>query len=272
VTPAGISTALYGWTERYQRDGVEWDWARLYGDCAAAGVDAVETDPSPEKLAILTDLGLRVSASYVGLPLTLPFGRLAVEDSLLPIAERLSAAGGRDLLLNADLVDWSKPVQKSDDDARRQGENLSRIAELVAPLGLSVALHNHAADPHNAEQDLRSVLLHSDAAVRLCLDIGWAHVAGSDPVGIVRAHAERVQAFHLRNQRGAVPTEDLLIGEIDIRALLDAAPGYSGWLTLELWHPDTMRPERSMLEDTRRSVEHLRALLAEPGADQVRGE
>jgi inosose dehydratase len=259
VRPRGVATALYGWMERYRRDGVEWDWRSLYGACAEAGVDAVETDPQPEKLEILRDLGLAVSGSYIGLPLTLPFERLDVERSVLPIAERLAVAGGRDLILNADQVDWSRPVDKTEDDARRQGENLSRIAELVAPLGLTVALHNHASERQNAQRDLDSVILHANPSVGLCVDVAWAWVAGHNPLHWVQRWPERIAYLHLRNSRGTIPTEDLLSGDLDIAALLAALPHYAGWLTLELWHPETMTPQRSMIQDTRRSADWLRS-------------
>ena len=59
-----------------------------------------------------------------------------------------------------------------------------------------------------------------------------------------------------------MPTEDLLEGDLDCAALLAGLPGYSGWLTLELWHPESMTPRRSMVEDVRRSVEALRSLTA----------
>ncbi|MHB1235339.1 MAG: sugar phosphate isomerase/epimerase family protein, partial [Microbacteriaceae bacterium] len=131
----------------------------------------------------------------------------------------------------------------------------------VRDLGLVVSLHNHAADFANAQADLDSVILFADAAVGLCVDTGWAQVAGHDPVAWVREHSARVHCFHLRNQNGPVPTEDLLEGEIRMEELLAAAPDYSGWLTLELWHPDSMQPERSLKEDTRRSTEYLRGLL-----------
>ncbi|MBW8872786.1 MAG: hypothetical protein JF618_11740, partial [Leifsonia sp.] len=36
------------------------------------------------------------------------------------------------------------------------------------------------------------------------------------------------------------------------------AAGYDGWLGLELWHPVEMTPERSMVEDVRRSATLLR--------------
>ena len=259
MTPL-VATALYGWMERAKRDGRPWDWESLFTACAETGVDGVETDPTPEKLAILQRLDLRVSAAYVGLPLYLPFEQLDLDTHLVPVAARLADAGGRDLVLNVDQADWGNPVPRTPEHARRAGENLSRIAELVAPLGLRIALHNHANDPETARLDLAAVVEHADPAVGLCIDTGWALVAGHDPVDWVRAHRDRVHALHLRNQRGRTPTEDLLDGDLDVPGLLAALGDFDGWLTLELWHPEPLQPERSMADDVRRSAEYLRAL------------
>lgn len=260
----GFSTSLYGWMERSQRDGVGWDWQRLYGACAEAGLDAVETDPEPEKLAVARSFGLGVSASYIGLPLDLPFAQLEVERSVLPVAERLADAGGRQLILNADWSGGSSRPAKTQEQAKQQGENLSRVAQLVDGLGLTVSMHNHADEPHRAQMDLISVVRYADPVVGLCIDTGWAHVAGCDPVEWVRDHPQRVRTFHLRNQRGAVPTEDLLDGDVDIAGVLQTAASadYQGWLTLELWHPDTMAPARTMVEDVRRSIDYLRGITS----------
>jgi sugar phosphate isomerase/epimerase len=260
MTPAGVATALYGWMERFRRDGLEWDWPSLYGACAASGVEAVETDPTPEKLAILRDLGLAVSGSYVGLPLHPADVAGGLADAVLPVAERLAVAGGAVLTLNADPVPGSHG--KTADDARRQGEHLTRAAELVRPLGLRIALHNHADRFEDAQADLASVTEHAAPEVGLCIDAHWAAVAGHDPVAWAQAHGDRVLGLHLRNGRGRVPTEDLADGDVDVPALLAALPGYRGWLTLELWHPESMTPERSMVEDTRRAAAYLRGLVA----------
>lgn len=263
----GVSTALYGWMERFARDGVEWNWDTLYGACAESGVDAVETDPEPHKLAVARRLGLAISSSYVGLPLHLPWPELDTDRTVRPIAERLAAAGGTDLVMNADQADWDHPVPKSQDSARRQGENLSRIAELAASLGLRVSLHNHAHTYDEAQLDLDSVLQHADPAVGLCVDTGWASYAGHDPLAWLLQHPERVFAFHFRNMRGRVPTEELADGDLDIAGIVRAAvaAGYDGWLGIELWHPGELQPQRTMLEDVRRSATLLRAAAA--GAD-----
>jgi sugar phosphate isomerase/epimerase len=265
MRPAGVATALYGWMERFARDGVEWDWDSLYTACAASGVGAVETDPTPAKRAILDRLGLRVSSSYVGMPLTPRFADLAADDRVLPVARRLADAGGRVLIMNADPF-AGEDSPKSAADAARQGENLSRIADLVVPLGLRVALHNHAAGYDAAARDLSSVIEHADPAVGLCIDTGWAMTAGHDPCAWAREFAPRVLAVHLRDQRDGVPTASLGGGDLDVAEFVGALGDFTGWLTLELWHPDSMTPHIGMQEAVRESADLLRSLVRRPSA------
>lgn len=259
----GFSSNMYGWVERWKRDGQQPDWEDLFCACAEAGLDAVEIDADPYKLELARSFGLAVSASYIGLPLYLPFAKLEIDSTVLPFAERLAAAKGTDLLLNADPLNWKTPEAKTEDQFKLQGENLSRISELVSPMGLKVCLHNHAADHHNAIGDLRSVVEFAASDVGLCVDTGWAHVSGCNPIEWVNANPERIHAFHLRNQNGNVPTEDLLEGKIDFASLLDAVASaqYNGWLALELWHPQNIQPDRSMTEDVQRSIKYLKRIL-----------
>lgn len=258
----GVATALYGWMERFARDGIEWDWTSLYRACAASGVDAVETDPTEPKRAILDELGLRVSASYIGMPLTPRFDDLGVDERVLPIARRLAAAGGDVLVLNADAAQGGAWEPKTDAETARQGENLSRIADLVAPLGLRVALHNHADHYDGAARDLASVVEHADTSVGLCIDTAWALAAGHDPTAWAWDLAPRVYAVHLRNQSDGVPTSTLAEGDLDVAGFLAALGDYDGWLTLELWHPDVMTPSVTMAEAVRESAELLRRIGA----------
>lgn len=257
MTARGISSALYGWMEAYARDGVDWDWDRIYGDVAAAGFDAVETDPTPAKVAVLDRLGLRVSSSYVGMSLDDPLSEERLEERVLPVARRLAEAGGATLVMNAD------PTPGVALDPRVVGGNLSLVADRVAPLGLRVALHNHAPEPERFAAEVASVLDHADASVGFCLDTGWAAVAGADPVAFARDHADRMLAFHLRTvDADGVPAVDLTAGTPDVRALLDAVPGFDGWLIAELWHPAPYHADVSFPDANARSVQHLRSLPA----------
>ncbi|MDN4075326.1 sugar phosphate isomerase/epimerase family protein [Fictibacillus terranigra] len=180
----GFSTNMYGWVERWKVDGRTPNWEEIFSACAEAGLDAVEIDPDTEKLALVRSLGLSVSGSYLGLSLHIPLTLEDIERTVLPFAERLAFAEGTDLLLNADPLDWKNPIRKSEDELKIQGENLSCIADLVAPMGLKVSMHNHAAKNQDALGDLRSVTQYAESNVGLCIDIGWAHIAGCDPIAM----------------------------------------------------------------------------------------
>lgn len=257
----GFSSNLYGWWERYRLDGREVELAEVLRDCAAAGLDAVEIDPTPEAREHLAQAGLCVSGAYVGVPLHQPWAELQAEAKILSVARRLAAAGGADLLVNADPKGgWGSPLPKTEDELKQQGENLRRLAASVAPLGVRVLFHNHAAARERTEADLRSVVEFSAPEVGLCIDTGWAHTSHCDPIAWVRTFPKRVFGFHLRNQRGSVPTEDLIEGDLDFSALLRALGeiGYDGWLALELWHRSDTHARRTMIEDVRRSIGYLR--------------
>ncbi|MDR0138638.1 sugar phosphate isomerase/epimerase [Metabacillus idriensis] len=259
----GFSTGMYGWTEKYWSDSKnEPLWKEIFRDCAASGMDAVEIDPSPRLINLAESYGLSVSGSYLGLPLHEK--NLDFEDLIRSHADRLSEAGGRDLLINADPKGgWGVALKKSEDEFKRQGEYLTRIASIGREFDIKVSMHNHADEVHNAEGDLRSVIEYASSEVGLCIDTGWAFTAGYSPVNWVRDYPERITAFHLRNQRGSVPTEDLTDGEIDMRGLLNALHEikYSGWLTFELWHREDTHPKRTLAEDTRLSIEYLKKFM-----------
>ncbi|MGM0834789.1 MAG: sugar phosphate isomerase/epimerase family protein [Bacillota bacterium] len=259
----GFSTGLYGWTERYWLEHKkDAPWEELFHRCREAGLDAVELDPLPELVELAKSYNLAVSSAYVGLQLHEK--EIDLEGSIMPVARRLAEAGGRDLLINADPKGgWGVSLPKTEEEFKRQGDHLSRIAAAVCDLGQKVSMHNHADDLHNAEGDLRSVIDYASPEVGLCIDTGWAHVAGFDPVEWIRKYHERVYSFHLRNQKGRVPTEDLMEGDMNFQHLIQALHdvNYNGWLTFELLHSEEVQPRRTMVEDTRHSIEFLKKAI-----------
>jgi inosose dehydratase len=262
----GFSTGMFGWNVQYWKQGKDPVWEEIFHECAEAGLDALEIDAVPEQTEAAKELGLSISGTYVGLPLHEPFEALDIVGSVMPAAKLLAEAGGTDLIINADPKGgWVEPQPKTEEEFRRQGDNLARIAAAVRPLGLKVSLQNHAADKHNAEGDLRSVIEYASPEVGLCIDTGWAHVAGCDPVGWIRKYPERVAALHLRNQNGDIPAEDILAGEIDMRDLIAALAeiDYKGWLSFELWHREDTHPQRTLAEDTKLSIVGLKRWIAE---------
>jgi inosose dehydratase len=262
----GFSTNMYGWQEQYWQKGNEVSWEEIFRHCADSGVQAVEIDPEPELLALAKANGLSVSGAYIGLQLHESFETLHIEESIMPVARRLAEAGGTDLVINADPKGgWENPELKTEEEFKRQGDNLSQIAVAVSSLGLKVSMHNHASTKHNMEGDLRSVIQYSSPLVGLCIDTGWAHIAGCDPIELIRKYPDKVFAFHLRNQSGLTPTEDLIEGEIDMGKLIGALAdiGYKGWLAFEILHRADPIPKRTMVEDVKRYVDYLKQSMKE---------
>ncbi len=261
----GLSTTLFGWEQRYRRDGVRRNTAEVLDDCATAGLDAVEIDPVPEVRAVLDARGLRVSGGYLGLPLGWGIDADTMQERVLPFAARLAAAGATEMVVNTNAREGlGKSWLRDPDRVRQLSADLGAISDRLAGTGLRLALHNHCSERDLALGELRAVLDCPDGRVGLCLDIGWAHVAGLDVPELAAVHGKRIVALHLRNQRGGVPTEDLLEGDLDVGSVVRGLVkgGYRGWMTLELWHPGGMVPSRSMLEDVRRSVDYVREAVA----------
>jgi inosose dehydratase len=261
----GISTSLYGFYFGYERiHGSQPTLEQVMEDCARTGVDAIEVDPTETTIALTKQFGLQISATYIGLPLHQSWESLKAEEQLPDILRRMADTGVGDLLINADPKGgWGSNERKTEEEVRRQGENLVRLEELIHPYGIKLCFHNHGATKQLAEADLRSIIEYGGSQIGFCIDTGWAHVAGYDPLQWVDDYPGRVNAVHLRNQLGAIPAEDLIDGEINLTAFINKLKDiqYSGWLALELYHPAETGAERTLVEDMKRSVNFVKSIL-----------
>ncbi len=268
----GIAANRWAWVSEANRPASEKNLDVFLREAAEAGYDAVEA--ADENLAdSARRYGLEVCGTYVSGPLHRPWDELDVDRAILKPARAAAELGADYLVVNADPKgSWSRRERKSEDELKRQGENLSRLGEAVTPLGLRLLLHNHADSAPLHLDDLRSVTEFSAAVVGICLDTGWALVSGDDPVERVRALGPRLGGLHLRNHRGRVPTEWLGQGDLDVAAFVRALAetDYCHWLTTELWHREDASPRISLLEAQRRTVDLLRRLAGvapRPAAD-----
>ncbi|MGF7049940.1 sugar phosphate isomerase/epimerase [Paenibacillus sp. DS2015] len=254
----GYSSAHYGFMHEYERlNGTPIPLEILMRKIAESGVSAFESDPTDELVSLAKEYGLSISAAYVGMNLHESADSLQLDNNLLPLLERMACHEVPTLLLNANPKGgWSSPEVKTDDELKRQGENIARIDEIAKAYGIVCCFHNHGATRLLAEGDLRSVTEFAGKEVKLCIDAGWAHVAGFDPIAWIRTYSDRVHAVHLRNQRGPVPSVQFDEGELDAAELLSTLSeiGYSGWLTFELYHLLETSSALSVAEATKRSV------------------
>jgi sugar phosphate isomerase/epimerase len=262
----GYSTALFGWSDKLRQAGEPVDYDAIFRQCKEAGFQAIEMSSTRlSQLDNIQDSGLQVSALYTDYALHQKDLTSQLKEEIVNLAERLAATACSDVLVNASPKgSWSERELKNEDDLKRQGEYLTLISELVAPYGMRVSMHNHAAEKIHAEADLRSVIDYADSCVGLCVDTGWAHVAGCNPLEWIRSYPSRIFSTHLRNQRGDVPTEDLLEGDMAIGSMVRELQqvGYAGWISLELWHRADTLAQSTMKDAARRSLQMLDQWMA----------
>ena len=256
----GFSSNLYGWQEQYWAAGKEVSLHEIFAKCVEAGLDAIEVDPTEEVMALANEFGLKISGGYMGLPFHEP--NINIDETVMPMARRLAAVGAKELIINADPKGgWGDDSQpKTEEEFKRQGAYFSEIAAKVKALGLRVSMHNHAAEPHNADGDLRSVFEYATPDVGLCLDTGWAHVAGQDCVELIKTYRDRIYSLHLRNQQGPVPTEEISLGEIKMAEVVEALKDihYEGWFTFELLHTAEVSAKQTLTAATASSIDFLK--------------
>jgi len=258
----GIAANQWAWKSEANRPAEEKTLETFLSEAAQSGYDAVEyLDEGLGEAA--RRHGLSVCGAYASAPFHLSWDELNAELSLIGPARQVAELGGEYLSVNCDPKGrWNNRERKTKDELKRQGENMSRLAKEVEPLGVRILMHNHANHPDLHYDDLRSVTEYAAPSVGVCLDTGWALTSLDDPVGRARSLGDRLGGLHLRNQVGPVPTEWLGEGEMDVAAFIAVLKeiGYEHWLTTELWHRNDTAVTRSLLEDQEQTVELLRKL------------
>ena len=120
---------------------------------------------------------------------------------------------------------------------RKLGATLNHAGELSRKAGMRLCYHNHAFEYQPAgDGRLLDVLMKTTdpTLVSLELDVMWAHVAGADPVSVLRQYGNRIPLVHLKNVAPGVKPRfnenipsaafhDLSDGAVDIAAVIRAA-------------------------------------------------
>ncbi|RAK50749.1 sugar phosphate isomerase/epimerase family protein [Phenylobacterium deserti] len=95
---------------------------------------------------------------------------------------------------------WNRAMGRamSADDWKRNIAFLAEAAPKVRAAGLQLAYHNHAMEFAEAGGiiPMEEII---KAGVRAELDVGWAAVAGADPVAFLRKHAGKVDLLHVKD-------------------------------------------------------------------------
>lgn len=136
-------------------------------------------------------------------------------DDTARVIARCRALGCTDLCSSGPLG-W---VKRDPSAWRATAATLNRAGRALRAAGIHLHYHNHAFefDPLSGGRSGFDLLLPAldPEACDLCLDLGWVHRAGLDPVAMMRAHAARVGYLHLRDFAGERSVA-LGRGEVDL--------------------------------------------------------
>jgi inosose dehydratase len=109
-------------------------------------------------------------------------------------------------------------------------EALPLVERYVRQYNIKVAIHNHGpGDLYPSPYDAWRVIQPYDPRIGLCIDVGHAYRAGTDPAEAIRKCRERLYGVHLKDTAAPVggPTKDpdpVVVGHghMDIEAILEA--------------------------------------------------
>jgi len=259
----------------------------VLADMRELGLHATELGPpdylpaDPDQLRALLDKHeLRLVGGFAALVLHEPAQRGQTLAEAEHTARLLAAAGAEVLVVAAatgqDGYD-SRPVLY-DAGWAQLVTTIAEVAEVAARQGIRTTLHPHVGTMVETAPEVERLLATSD--VPLCLDTGHLLIGGADPLGLARAHADRIGHVHLKDvdahladrvRRGELtylaavrsglyrPLGDGDVPIGDIVSTLEFA-GYLGWYVLEQDtaletgdEPERARPRR----DTARSLDFL---------------
>jgi inosose dehydratase len=126
------------------------------------------------------------------------------------------------------MFDYAKTLGVTYFSCSLEPAALPLLEKLVKEYDLRAAIHNHGPEdkvwpsPDLVWQAIQPL----DKRIGLCLDVGHAWRAGTDPAAAIRAYRERLYDVHLKDSAAAVGQEDVPVevgrGHIDQRALLTA--------------------------------------------------
>jgi sugar phosphate isomerase/epimerase len=207
--------------------------------------DLHEHDPATVR-GWLDELGLVACGRHAGLD--------ALETRLDELAAECTALGTDRLVLS-----WIEPPA-STDAARQMVERLAAIAREAARLGLHFGFHNHDGEVRaldGGKSFVEELLLQED--VFLELDLGWAWVAGVDPVTLLQRARGRCPLVHVKDFAGREGHDFRPVGEgaIDYARILPAAVDAGvEWLLVEQDQTDG-----PALEAAERSLATVRAAV-----------
>lgn len=138
------------------------------------------------------------------------------------------------------------PAEMDPDTLEKTAESFRSFADLLAPLGVSVLLHNEAADIRakvNGTSAYEALLDLCQGKVTAQVDVGWVKFGGEDEVAFLRRNEDRIRSLHYKDfPADAREPVDVTIGtgSVDMAYCLDYAlrRGLPHYIDQERFGPD----------------------------------
>ena len=158
------------------------------------------------------------------------------------------------------------PMKKSTALAKKLIPYLQSAAEMLEKQGLSLVLHNyeHECLPEANGETLLDLYLKSVPSLKLELDVGWAHYAGSDALSVMQKYRDRLVLLHLKDVNKGAPRSHCFTaigeGDLPLATVLKEAASLprlekNGILI------DQDRSEGDLLSDLERGAKNVYSLL-----------
>lgn len=211
------------------RQAMDADFDGTLKYIADLGYKGIETaglyGRKPEEIAkAAADLGLAVVSNHGSLPEAANF------DEILDLQKGL----GSTRLVSGFGPDALKTV----DDCKAAAAKLQAAAELLAPHGISVHMHNHWWE-FKAVEDGRfpyDIMLAEAPAIFSEMDIYWVTFGGAEPAEVFSRYSKRVELVHVKDGLvgGEYAFRALGEGDVDLPAALKAIdPAVTEWFIVE---------------------------------------
>jgi sugar phosphate isomerase/epimerase len=165
---------------------------------------------------------------------------LPTKDNLCQIVTDMKALG-----INYAISGGGANEYKDEDSIKAFAEKIEAAAELLAPYGIQVGIHNHwfEFDHKIGKRYPHDVFMSLTQKAFAQLDIYWALFAGADPAKVIARLKGRVPVLHVKdgtlekNEQGHPTTPHTAVGagKVDTAACVRAAEkAGTQWLHVEL--------------------------------------
>jgi sugar phosphate isomerase/epimerase len=229
------------------RDAFEADFLGTMKAVADMGFKGIEVGgaygQTPAGIAgAIADLGMTVCSNHGGLPTPETLDETVADQQALGSTRLVSGFGPDDL--------------KTVDGCKIAAAKLQAAAELLAPHGISVHMHNHFWEFHAVEDGRFPLDIMLAEAPSICsqLDLYWVAFGGANPAEVLGRIGARVELAHVKDGLlgGDYHFKALGTGQVDLPAAIGALSSVTQWLIVEQDLSDG-----DMMQDVQTSYDYL---------------